>query len=168
VTVTFDSEVDAAALPQILSRPAGEVALDVSVNMEELWGGLALWLALHDPGYCTLNAAWSKEDDPPVQVAAAFPSGGVQVGWSPASFDGASLAVLARGPSGVAAQSFGEDLRCAERLVEHASQWAAVGRPGSQSLAMQVVRTSAPAPEDDGWVKIEKRWTTIFVRWPIS
>ncbi len=140
----------------------------MSVSMEELWGGLALWLALHDPGYCTLDTYWPREDDPPVPVAAAFPSGGVKVGWSPASFDGASLAVLVRGPSGVAALSFGKDLRCAERLVERAGQWVAVGRPSSQSLAMQVVRTSAPAPEDDGWVKIEKRWTTIFVRWPIS
>ena len=166
VTITFDSEVDAAALLEILGRPAGEIPLDLALSMEELWGGLALWLALHDPGYCTLEAAWPREDDPPVPVAAVFPSGGAQVGWSPASFDGASLAVLARGPSGVAAHSFGADVRCGERLLERTRQWTAVGRPGSQSLAMQVARPAAPAPEDDGWVKIEKRWTTIFVRWP--
>jgi protein-L-isoaspartate(D-aspartate) O-methyltransferase len=168
VTVTFDNDVDAGAVPGILSRPVGEVALDVSVSREELWGGLALWLALHDPGCCSLDAAWPKEDDPPVPVAASFPSGDMQFGWSPASFDGASLAVLARGPAGVAAHSFGEDVRSAERLVELASQWAAVGRPTSQSLAMRVVPVSAPAPGDDGWIKIEKRWTTIFVRWPVS
>jgi protein-L-isoaspartate(D-aspartate) O-methyltransferase len=167
VTVTFDTDVDAVGLPEILGRPAGEVALDTSVTMEELRGGLALWLALHDPGYCSLDAAWPKEDDPPVPVAAAFPSGAMQIGWSPASFDGATLAVLARGPSGVAAYAFGEDVRCAERLVERARQWEVVARPGSQSLAMQVVPASAPALEDDGWIKIEKRWTSIFVRWPV-
>lgn len=168
VTITFDSEVDVAALPETLSRPAGKLALDVSVSTEEIWGGLALWLALHDPGYCVLDASWPTEEDPPVPVAATFPSGGVQVGWSPACFDGASLAVLAHGPSGVAAEAFGEGLRCAERLVEHASRWVAVGRPGSQSLDLRLAPTSAPAPEEDGWMKIDSAWTTTFVRWPTS
>jgi protein-L-isoaspartate(D-aspartate) O-methyltransferase len=168
VTLTFDNDVDAAALPEILSRPAGEVAVDVPMSLSELWGGLALWLALHDPGYCTVDASWPKEDDPPVPVAAAFPSGEGQVGWSPATFDGTSLVVLARGPAGVTAHSFGEGVRSAERLVERVSQWAAFNRPGSQSLVMHVVPISAPPPADEGWIKIQKWWTSIFVRWPIA
>lgn len=93
-------------------------------------------------------------------VAATFPLGGVQVGSSPASFDGASLAVLAHGASGVAAHAFGEDLRCAERLMDHASRWVAVGRPGSQSLDLRFAPTSAPAPKEDGWMKIDSGWPT--------
>jgi hypothetical protein len=101
-------------------------------------------------------------------VAAAFPSGEGQVGWSPATFDGTSLVVLARGPAGVTAHSFGEGVRSAERLVERVSQWAAFNRPGSQSLVMHVVPISAPPPADEGWIKIQKWWTSIFVRWPIA
>jgi protein-L-isoaspartate(D-aspartate) O-methyltransferase len=65
LTVTFDAEVDALGLPEILTRRAGEVVLDATLSMEERFGGLALWLALHDPGYCSVDAAWPKEDDPP-------------------------------------------------------------------------------------------------------
>jgi len=165
VTLTVDNDVDAAALPEILGRPAGEVAIGVPLSTSELWGGLALWLALHDPGHCTLHAAWPKDDDPPVPVAAAFTSGDVQVGWSPATFDGTSLAVLAGGPAGVAVYSYGEGAGGAERLVETVSRWAARGRPGSRSLEMRVVPVSAPPPAGDGWMKIPKRWTSVFVRW---
>jgi protein-L-isoaspartate(D-aspartate) O-methyltransferase len=167
VSVTFDSDVHAAALPGVLSRPAGKVALDESVSVEDIWGGLGLWLALHDSGYCTLDAAWPKDEDPPVAVAATFPSGRVQVGWSPASFDGANLAVLAQDASGVAAHAFGEHVRCAEQLVERVGEWVAAGRPNSQSLALRVARAASAVPEN-GWIRIDKRWTTMFVRWPTS
>jgi protein-L-isoaspartate(D-aspartate) O-methyltransferase len=166
VTVTFDAEVDAADLPEILSRPAGEITVDAPVSVEESWGGLALWLALHDEGFCTVDAAWPKEDDPPVPVAATFPSGAVQVGWSPASFEGSSLAVLGRGQQRPTVFVFGEELGCAQRLVEHARQWDVAGRPGSQSLVVQVHPAPGPILDRDGWVKIEKSWSTILVKWP--
>jgi protein-L-isoaspartate(D-aspartate) O-methyltransferase len=58
VTLTFDTEVEVVGLPEILSNATAEVALDATLSVEDLFGGLALWLALHDSGYCTLEAAW--------------------------------------------------------------------------------------------------------------
>ncbi len=168
VTVTFDAEVDAVGLLEILNRPAGEVALHETVGVEELVGGLALWLALRDPGYCALDAVWPKDDDPPVPVAATFPSGAVLVGWSPASFEESGLAVLGRGARGLAVHTFGQDAGCAERLVERAMQWDAAGRPGSESLVLRVHPAPGPVLNTEGLVKIEKRWTTILVKWPGS
>jgi protein-L-isoaspartate(D-aspartate) O-methyltransferase len=75
VTVTFDSEVDAAQLSEILTHDGGDGVLDSTISVDEVFGGLALWLALHDPGYCTLEVAWRKDDAPPVPVATTFPSG---------------------------------------------------------------------------------------------
>ncbi|MGH9185240.1 MAG: hypothetical protein ACRD0U_05420 [Acidimicrobiales bacterium] len=151
VTVTFDSEVDAARLRGIVTHGAGECVLELAISVDDVFGGLAGWLALRDPGYCTLDAVWRKDDAPPVPVATTFPSGEAMVGWSPASFDGRSLAVPGRGPRGLAVSVM---------------QWDAAGRPGSQSLALQVHLASEPNPNSEGLLKIEKRWTTILVEWP--
>jgi protein-L-isoaspartate(D-aspartate) O-methyltransferase len=167
VTITFDTEFDTVHLPEILRAPVREVAVGAPLSDHEVWGGLALWLALHDRGYCTVDASWPKQDDPPVPTAATFPSGAVATGWSPASYDGSSLAVLGRGLSGLAVYAFGEDVGCAERLAERATEWDAAGRPGSQSLALQAHPAGAPGSilDKDGWVKVDKRWTIIFVNW---
>jgi protein-L-isoaspartate(D-aspartate) O-methyltransferase len=164
-TVTFDSEIDADMLPTILARDARERVLDATIIPDELFGGLALWLALHDPGYCSLDAVWRGGDAPRIPMASTFPSGEATVGWSPASFEGSSLAVLGRGPRGLAVHVFGEDVEHAERLAESVMQWDAAGRPGSRSLAVRVHPASEPIPDTEGLVKIEKQWTTILIEW---
>src|SRR5262249_55043846 len=111
-------------------------------------------------------AVWPKDEAPPVPVAGRFPSGQAMIGWSPASFEGSSLAVLGRGPHGFAVHAFGEEIGRAERLAENVMQWDAVGRPDSRSLALQVHPASEPIPDTEGQVKIEKQWTTILIAWP--
>jgi protein-L-isoaspartate(D-aspartate) O-methyltransferase len=49
ITLTFDSEVDAAPIADLLARPAGRQELDIDVGTDDGFGGLALWLALGDP-----------------------------------------------------------------------------------------------------------------------
>jgi hypothetical protein len=166
VTVTFDAEVDAGRLPAMLSRPAGELVVDSTISVDEVFGGLALWLAINDAGFCTLDAAWPKHDAPPMPLATTFPSGDAMVGWSPATFDGSSLAALGRGSRGLAVHAYGENADCAARLGESIGKWDAAGRPGSQSVALQVLPASEPVPAGEGLVKIEKRWTNILVEWP--
>jgi protein-L-isoaspartate(D-aspartate) O-methyltransferase len=165
VTVTFDTEVGAVDLPEILRRPAGVFGVDVPVTSDEIWDGLAVWLALHDQGFCTIDAVWPEDDDPPVPVAATFASGGMHIGWSPASFDGSGLAVLSEGPSGLAVFGFGEIGTNAEGLAQLVTQWELADRPASQSLSLHVHPVSESIPDDNGWVTIEKRWTRILVKW---
>jgi protein-L-isoaspartate(D-aspartate) O-methyltransferase len=74
ITVTFDSDTDAAELPRSLTRHVGALGIDLAISQDEIFGGLGLWLALHDPCYCTLDAAWPTDDPAPVPVAATFPS----------------------------------------------------------------------------------------------
>ena len=165
VTVTFDTDVDATALPDMLGRPALVHQLDVSITREEIFGGLALWLALHDPGYCTAGAVWSKDANPPLPMATGFPSGEVMVGWSPASFDGASLAVLAQIEDRLAVHIFGSQRRT-DRFSDAIGRWDASGRPGSQSLRIRVHRGSPPGEDEKRFVEIPKRWTTVVIDWP--
>lgn len=164
VTVTFDSEVDATGITGLLTHPGSEHVLDPSITADESFGGLALWLALHDSGYCTLEAVWPKDDAPPAPMAATFPSGELMIGWSPASFDGSSLAVLGQVDDAMAVHAFG-GLEHADHFAETIIQWDAVGRPDSQSLALRVHRASQPIGDTEGLVQVHKRWTTLLIDW---
>lgn len=168
VTVTLDSETEAAGLEQLLARHVRQRALHATVSADEICGGLALWLALRDSGYCTLDAVWRRDEAPPAPVAATFPSGELMVGWSPASFDGLSLAVLGREGDGLAVHRFGDDADSAEHLAEAVMQWDAAGRPDTQSLALRVHPASEPIRDTEGLLRIEKRWTTLLIEWPSS
>jgi protein-L-isoaspartate(D-aspartate) O-methyltransferase len=167
VTITFDSEVDTARLPTTLTRDAGERSVRTAISDDEAFGGLALWLALHDPGYCSVNAVWGRGDTPPLPVATTFPFGEGSIGWSPASFQQSSLAVLGRGPHGLVVHAYGDDAESAERLTEKVDHWHAAGRPDSRSLALGVYPASEPVPDTAaGLIRIPKRWTTTLVEWP--
>ena len=60
VRLVFDAEVDEAAVQAALDRPAEERVLDVEAAPSEVFGGLALWLALHNPGAGTAQAMWAE------------------------------------------------------------------------------------------------------------
>lgn len=166
VTVTFDSEADAADVPEIVTRRAVERRLVPTFSADETFGGLALWLALHDPGYCTLDAAWRKDETPPIPVVATFRSGDSMIGWSPASFDGLSLAVLGREDHQLAVHAYGDDTAAAERFAYTITDWDVAGRPGSGLLTLRVHPVSEPIDNTEGLIAIQKQWTTLLVRWP--
>jgi protein-L-isoaspartate(D-aspartate) O-methyltransferase len=165
VTVTFDADVDATAIPDLLAGPARVDELGLSITRDEIFGGLALWLALHDPGFCTVDGVWSKDADPPLPMAASFPSGAAMVGWSPASFDGATLSVLVQMDDRLAVHMFGSQPGT-DRFSEAISRWDGSGRPSRQSLRLRVDPGSPPGEDKDGFVVIPKRWTTVVIDWP--
>jgi len=57
-----DRPVDPAALYARLRAPAGAQPSGVVTTGPEVFGGLLLWLALHDPGYCEVFHAGSGPD----------------------------------------------------------------------------------------------------------
>jgi protein-L-isoaspartate(D-aspartate) O-methyltransferase len=167
VTMTFDAEVDVTGIPELVARPAVARDLNLSATPEEVFGGLALWLALHDPGYCTVDTVWQMGDDPPIPTAATFASNEEMVGWSPASLDRESLAVLAQMNDRLAVHAFGGE-SSADRLADAVKRWDARGRPSSRSLSVRVHLGTHPVGHAARLVEIRKRWTTVLIDWPSS
>ena len=104
-------------------------------------------------------------DDPPIPTAATFASNEEMVGWSPASLDRESLAVLARMNDRLAVHAFGGD-SSADRLADAVKRWDARGRPSSRSLRVRVHLGTHPVGHEAGLIEIRKRWTTVLIDWP--
>ena len=164
ITLTFDSEIDAGSIADLLARPVGRQELDLEIGTDECFGGLALWLALGDPHYCSIDIRGGHESSG-VPVAMTFGSGDRMICWSPASFDGQSLAVLGRERDALVVEAFGTDNGCSDRLGEAVRQWDAAQRPDSRSLTIRAYRHRREVPTEKGAIRIEKQRTTLLLQW---
>jgi protein-L-isoaspartate(D-aspartate) O-methyltransferase len=165
VTLTFDSESDAGEIEGLFAQPEGEQELDFDIDAADCFGGVALWLALHDPHYCNIDV---RGEQVPVPVARWFGSGERRIGWSPAVFDGGGLAVLGRQDDHLVVRAFGGATGCSDRLIEGVRNWIASGRPRSSSLSIRAFRSPDAVPNDVSSFRIDKMWTTLLVQWPRS
>jgi protein-L-isoaspartate(D-aspartate) O-methyltransferase len=164
VTVAFDSQIDATGIPDLLSRASEHYEFDSHVTFDEIFGGLALWLALHDPRYCTLSVVWPRDHPPPMLLAHSVPSGDLTIGWSPGSFNGSSLAVLACTDGRLSVETFGDRTEVVP-IAEHTRQWDRAGRPTTQSLRVRAHRSGQPIDDAERFTAIRRRWTTFLIDW---
>jgi protein-L-isoaspartate(D-aspartate) O-methyltransferase len=176
ITADDAEAIDAGNAYQLLRGPGHARPLGVQVTSREAFGGLSLWLALHEPGYCRLGAegdAALRDLVPPL------------FGWGHsvgtiALLDSGGLAALRRAPgqplpgSGDGAwtdpsfelwlRGFG-DAAVAQRLQEQVAAWNRAGRPGSDALRVRAYAEGtrvAPAP---GAAVIQKRYSTLVLEW---
>ena len=134
----------------------------VHVPQRDIFDGLALWLAVAEPRWCSLwqtvgegGRSWLV--DPP------FRFGGVS--GTTALLDGASLATVT-GADGAAlgVAGFGPHAaRVAGELAGHIRAWADAGHPGTQDIILTVVPLDGQPPA--GFV-LPKRHSRLVVTYP--
>ncbi|MCG5220298.1 methyltransferase, FxLD system [Streptosporangium sp. KLBMP 9127] len=121
-----------------LDSPAVELDTGVLADHAEVLDGLGLWLAVHEPAWCTLTeTASARLPRSPFDLRGFAMSAGIA--------DGDSLALLASGPVSLTAHGHGpEGALLAGRLVAHVRSWDTAGRPMSDDLRITAHRRPAP------------------------
>jgi protein-L-isoaspartate(D-aspartate) O-methyltransferase len=157
---------DAEPLEALLSQPGQRLDSRITVTLGELWSGLGLWLAGHESGLGRLSGPGVRSlPGPASSVAAGARMGAVMLvsahGCAIAARPddpgeaadcgedeeaaGARLAAQLRQPFELAAWAFGRDgASLAARLVEHAQDWQAAGRPSPHDLSVTAYPAAAP------------------------
>lgn len=167
--------VNAETVYRLLTGPSVDVPLGVQVTTSEIFGGLSLWLALRDHGYCRLGA---EGEAAPRQLVPPLFGWGQPVGTIALLRDG-GLAALMRPPSERTEETYAGDdpapfdlwLRGfggdepASRLKEQVIAWDAAGRPDSQGLRIRAYLRGASVTPAAGETIIEKRETTLVLDW---
>jgi len=167
--------VDAGAVYDVLKGAAVDLPTGVKVTGREAYGGLVLWLALREPGFCWLEAAGPEADArsvPPLFAVAGkyrsavgvFDAGGAGFYMRP---PGDSLeAEAAPRPFELYVRALGQGDGIARRLCRQAQAWDAAGRPGTDGLRIRALPIDVgyePAANED---VVEKRWTRLVLDRP--
>jgi protein-L-isoaspartate(D-aspartate) O-methyltransferase len=167
--------VDPRAADDWLRGAAVDLPTGVKVTGREVYGGLVLWIALREPGFCWLEAAGSEADArsvPPLFVAVGkyrsavgvFEAGGAGFYMRPPG--DAFEAEAAPRPFELYVRALGQGDGIARRLCRHAQVWDAAGRPGTDGLrirALPIDIAYEPAATEH---VVEKRWTRLVLDRP--
>ncbi|MGC5015463.1 methyltransferase, FxLD system [Streptosporangium sp. DT93] len=165
-TVVLDRESDLiVALPEAgeigdvlgaLDGPVVELSTEISVGPSQLLDGLSLWLAVHEPRWCTISEArpgWLAS--PPLDLT------GFRMAVGIVEHD--NLCLLEPSPDGtLIARGHGPDrFRLASELAAHVQAWDMADRPMTNGLRIDAYRDDPPR---DGLL-IPKRHTTLALSW---
>jgi protein-L-isoaspartate(D-aspartate) O-methyltransferase len=172
-----DSPIDPAAVQAALSRPGPELPLRMRVTGREVFDGLALWLALHEPdvgSLAALDSAPERDLVPPLCTLGGMTSTYVLV-------EGEALAALVRlGSDGSGAgedDSFEPGVRgygpgseaLASRLADSVQSWQRRGRPSTTGLRIRAYFAGTEAGTEaaaEAAAVIDKRYSRLVVDWP--
>ncbi|WP_248966166.1 methyltransferase, FxLD system [Sphaerisporangium perillae] len=158
-------DIDPQAVRARLAATAIERNTGVVVGAAEIFGGLALWLAIREPSWCTLFGADACDllGDTPLAVqghkftAGVLGDGGLALlrrGPGPEAFE---LIVAGYGPAG-------DEL--AAGLVAQVRAWDAAGRPTAQGLRIDAYPISTRDGRLDAGTVIDKTHTRLALSWP--
>lgn len=163
----------------LLSGPSEDLPSGVHANPGEVvFGGLALWLSLREPGLCGLSAESQSADNGIVPCFVVYP--GDQKRCATIGLLGdEELCVFVRPPKQDSSseqldgsqtfelfvRSFGPGTELARHLVEQARAWDAAGRPSSNGLRIRAYpKDTDYVPSTDEFV-VRKRWTQLVLDW---
>ena len=177
----FDSrnKTDLDSIYALLAGDYQEKSTGLYVTPQEVYGGLALWLDLHEEGYCTLIAEERVADSGIVPCLSAVAGGQRQCATigllgpdsiclvtrdrdlaSTRATDGSSA------PFELGVRRHGPNSQLAERLVEQVRAWDVAGRPSNDGLRIRAYPSSSGyAPSASEFV-VPKRWTQLVVDRP--
>lgn len=143
--------LDPDQVGRLLDDPGKAHTTDLTVSPPEIFGGLSLWLAIHEPAWCLLNGR--PLPDAPVQL-----QHDTQMTAGLADTDG--LAVLT-GTDPIGALGYGATGdAAATRLLDHVRAWHGAGRPGTKGLRIKAIPPTAPAPTGE---VIDKTYTRLVI-----
>jgi protein-L-isoaspartate(D-aspartate) O-methyltransferase len=164
-----DRHLDVAALHAALNQPGQALPTGVTIAASDLFAGLGLWLALHDPGVGQLTAVGPAAERNLIPAVIndipGMTSTTVRVGEK-------SLAAVVRPAGSQLAPAFqscvrgygpeGDDL--AERLAASIRAWDSAGRPASSALRVRACPASAGHDERAGFT-ITMPHTRFLLDW---
>ncbi len=139
VQSAYASAVDVHALARALHAKPRDTPPVRRITIDDVWGGFAVWLGLHDAGFCRLTAQGPGAADGPVPNLAVG-SGALYGLASTLGIAGdGELAVFApRGMVDVVVRGFGDDRGAVARVQRAIAGWDDAGRPGNDSLHVTI------------------------------
>ncbi len=170
--------LDAAAVYARLTGAGHDWPTSVYVTRGEIWGGVDLWLALHEPDLCSVWAEGDMADRGVVPCLLGF-------GWTCKScftkgvLKEEHLCLLAPPPSAAPAleqirngspfelfvRDFGGDDALARTLVELTAAWDAAGRPAEKGLRIRAYASDTPYVLAEDEAMVQKRWSRLIFDW---
>jgi protein-L-isoaspartate(D-aspartate) O-methyltransferase len=161
-------DLDIAALRTAVRNGGNDIPSGVHATREDLWGGLSLWLALHNSDVCLLGAVGAAADEGLLPALITKPG----LSMTTALLGHDSLAALVRLDGGDDSQPFEVGVRplgrnatsLARRLLEKVHRWEAQGRPSTHQLnisAYPLRQTSTPS----GALIIDKPYRRLALTW---
>jgi protein-L-isoaspartate(D-aspartate) O-methyltransferase len=164
-----DRLIDPGTYHAALDLPAGQLGTGVRATVEEIMGGLDLWLSLHEPDTARLGALGAAAESDIVPALVSYPG----MSSTMALIGQRSMAVLVRRDNSRDNRLFDLDVRgygphsdpLVDRLVAHVRGWARHGRPSSAQLNIRAYpRDHAPAGAS-GSIVIDKPHTRLLINW---
>lgn len=171
---------DAEALYRSLTGSRRDCPTAVRITHREAFGGLALWLALREPGLCQLGAAgeWANRG----MVPCLFFDSTVRHCYTCGLLEGENLCVLMRPPDqspsldlpygfdpspfDLFVRSFGPDDTLVHRLIDQVIAWDTADRPSTEGLHIKAYPLDADYVPSANEFVVLKRWTRLVVNWP--
>jgi protein-L-isoaspartate(D-aspartate) O-methyltransferase len=164
--------IDMQTLYQLLVGPSRDWSTAIQVTEREVWGGLSLWLDLHEPGFCSLWAEGELAARGLIPRLFTFPGSCETNGL--ASKDG--LGLLMRPPDSISdkpapssfelwVRNYGPHDTLAQHLIEHVAAWDAAGRPGTDRLRVRAYPSNMKYLPSGDEIVIQKRWTQLVLDW---
>jgi protein-L-isoaspartate(D-aspartate) O-methyltransferase len=179
ISVDNGVKVDRDEVYMLLSRPGKDLPSGVHASPPEvIFGGLALWLSLREPGFRVLFAEGQSADRGIVPCFMVY-RGEWRRCWTIGLQGDEGLCVFVRPPEQdsfseqldgsqtfeLFVRSFGSGTELAERLIEQTRAWDAAGRPSSNGLRIRAYpKDTDYVPSTDEFV-VRKRWTQLVLDW---
>lgn len=170
------ADVDAEATYALLSGPSVDVSAFTRVTAREVYGGVVPWVALHEPGFCWLEAEGAAIDASPVPRLFGAPGG---VCSTAGVLDGRGACFLMRPPGEpLPALEEGDPPRFelfvrgvgddgpTRRVLDRIAAWEARGRPGADGLRIRAFPIGVAHDPSPGEIVVPKRWTRLVLDWP--
>jgi protein-L-isoaspartate(D-aspartate) O-methyltransferase len=175
LSVDDRSLVDAEATYKLLTGPSRDWPTAIRVTPCEIWESLSLWLALHEPGFCSLSAEGESAERDIVPYLFGLPGkfcGAVGL------LGEASMCMLMYPPGQppleqpddspyfeLFVRSFGPDDTLAHRLIEQVTAWDTAGRPSTEVLRIRAYPQNGEYIPSANNLVIQKRWTRLVLDW---
>jgi protein-L-isoaspartate(D-aspartate) O-methyltransferase len=176
LSMADSNPVDADRVYQLLTSPSRDWPTLVRVLPFEIWGGLNLWLALHESGFCGLYAEGELAERGIVPYLFGPPD---KFCGTVGLLDEASMCMLMRSPAEVsspeqpdipqpfdlAVRSFGPEERLAQRLIEQITAWDAAGRPSIKDLRIKVYPKDTDYAPSAHEAVVVNPWSQFVLDW---
>lgn len=170
--------LDTDALYTWLTGPSRDISTHLQVAPRELFFGLHMWLALHEPDYCQLVAERSLMERGIIpQLFSFFSTNKYTSSFGLLGDNG--ICVLSHPPlppsTGemmasilrfeILVKCFGPDETLASRLIEHIAAWNAAGRPTEENLHINAYPPDSAYKPSPGETILQKQWTQLVISW---
>jgi protein-L-isoaspartate(D-aspartate) O-methyltransferase len=158
LSLPHDRDVDPDALAEVLAEPPAVTGTGTAPTVDQLFDGLSLWLAVHEPRWCALSEVAGEGERVLRGAPLSAPESTVTAGIL--GDDG--LAVLSRSGGELTVLGYGNDAIAAD-LLAHVMAWESAGRPGTDGLHIDAYPAGVPSPPGD--IVLEKGECRLILTW---